>query len=176
MKYGNAWAVVRNWRDRLLGALPWCLADALTKNLPRRTYDGIDLVLADSSRVYMAEQYFDRTVSALRVVAISTEEAYAGIKRDVRRIIFWQRDTGLPYHPFQQTIIVPPEVAQEPDITCLAVWLVHVSEVRKGESSNDWSAQFLASLPPQEALRVSGWLYETMRRAEHARTSYRPEE
>lgn len=164
------------WWNTALSALPRALAGRLIKNFPRLSHDGIELVFFDPSQTHLAEHYFERAVSGLRIAADAAGEAYAGLKGDVKRIIFWKCDTGLPYHPFQQAIIVPPEVAQESDLTCFAAWLLHVSEMSEHGASSERSAEFLRSLPPAEAARVSLWLTDTMRQSQLAKESYRPED
>jgi len=169
-------SAVQRWWNTALSALPRALAGKLIKDLPQLTYDGIELVYFDPSQTHMAEQYFERAISGLRIVAAVAGEAYAELKGDVKRIIFWKCDTGLPYHQFQQAIIVPPEVAQESDLNCFAAWLLHVSGMSEHNASSERSAEFLRSLPPDEAARVSQWLTDTMQRSQLARESYRPED
>jgi hypothetical protein len=169
-------SALKRWWNSVLSALPRALAGRLTKDLPRLTHDGIELVFFDASQTHMAEQYFERAISALRLAAAADAKAYAELKGDVKRIIFWKSDTGLPYHQFQQAIIVPPEVAQEADPNCFAAWLLHVSGMSEQSVSSERSAMFLKSLPPDEAARVSQWLTDTMQRSQLARESYRPED
>lgn len=169
-------SVLQRWWKRTLSALPRALTGRLIKDLPRRTHDGIELVFSDASQTHMAEQYFEHAVSGLRTAAAAAAEAYAALKGDVKRIIFWKSDTGLPYHPFQQAIIVPTEVGQESDPNRFAAWLLHVSGMSEHNASSERSVQFLRSLPPDEAARVSQWLTDTMRQSEQARESYRPED
>jgi len=168
------WSAVRRLWNRALSALPRAMAGRLMKDLPRLTHDGIELTFVDSLRAHLAEHSFDRAVSALQIAADAAGAAYAGLKQDVRQIIFWECDTGLPYHPYQQAIIVPPEVAQESDLTCFAAWLLNASESLERGGRRERTAEFLQSLPTAEAERVAQWLADTPKRAQLARQTYKP--
>jgi hypothetical protein len=148
------------------------IAGRLLEGFPRLAYDGMELIVVDESRAHLAKDYFDHTVSALQVAA-RAENGYAELKGEVKRILFWSCDTGLPYHPFQQAIIVPPEVALEADAVCFAAWLLYASESIEPAMPGKRLTELFETLPTSERTRVTGWLAETMSRARLARESVR---
>ena len=150
---------LRRWWNRVAGIPARVLLQITTRQLPRKEYAGIQLIVAPEWIISRAEQFFDHTIQALERAASGAPHAYTELQKDLLYIILWRQPVESPYHRFLVAALVPPKVALESDTLSYAAWLLHTS----GLSHNEGQAQIrveelLASLEPTERSRIVEWL------------------
>jgi hypothetical protein len=147
------------WWERFVTLPARLLMQRLSSELPRKNFNGIELIVADPTLADRMEAFFDQTSKALASAASCAPTAYADLRNDVQRIILWDGQRTSLYHRFQLAVLVPPKLAFESDTVSYAIWLLYMSGLSQGiRSAQDRSEEFLDSLEPPERTRVSRWL------------------
>lgn len=123
------------------------LARRLSARLPRASHDGIELLIGDPSLADDAEDFFARTIDALRSAAARAPRAYGSLRKDLSAIVLRRETTGPAYHRFQLAALVSRAVALEADPRAYAVWLLYASGLaRSAREADARASEFLETL------------------------------
>ena len=126
--------------------------------VPHREHDGIKLIVAHRWLKAGASRIFDRTSEALTIAAADAPTAYAAFQRDVRQIVVTLQPVATPFQRFQMAVVAPAPIALQTSLPEYITWLLHTSAFMHGpDEAHRRTAEFLASLRPDERIRVSAW-------------------
>jgi hypothetical protein len=152
-------AHLKRWWNGLIGLPARAFMRRMLRRHPQKVYDGIPIIVADSSLTPHAKRLLDQTERALRLAHSVAPRAYSNFRKDVLQVLLWDKPGARPYHRFQRAAIVPRQVALESSDAKYAAWLLYVSGLPYGEGeARARSEQFLVALPPDERVRVAEWL------------------
>jgi hypothetical protein len=135
------------WWARLAGAPMRAFARRLSSRFPRASHDGIDLLIGDPRLVDDAEDFFARTIDALRCAATRAPAAYARLRKDLRAIVLRGETADPPYQRFQLAVLVPRSIVLETDPVAYAAWLLYASGLARGtQEADDRASKLLQSV------------------------------
>jgi len=139
-------------------------ARRLSSRFPRASHDGIDLLIGDPRLVDDAEDFFARTIEALRCAATHAPAAYAGLRKDLSAIVLRSETAGPPYQRFQLAALVPRPVALEADPVAYATWLLYASGLARGtQEADDRASELLRTVESDRREDMEAWLPRTER-------------
>jgi hypothetical protein len=147
------------WWARIVGTPARAFARRLAGRFPRRSYDGIDLVISAAQLERDAERFFARTQEALACAAARAPKSYARLRKDIRSIVLLVHAPRSLYHPLQLAALVPVETALESDSLAYATWLLYVSGLSHSrEHALRRTEELLLSLDQDQRREVEAWL------------------
>ena len=153
------------WRNQLASLPGRALMTFALRWVPHQEHDGIMLIVAHRWLKAGAPRIFDRTSEALTIAAADAPTAYAAFQRDVRQIVVTLQPVATPFQRFQMAVVAPAPIALQSSLPEYITWLLHTSAFMHGpDEAHRRTAEFLASLGPDERIRVSAWLDSALQR------------
>jgi hypothetical protein len=150
---------LRRWWNGVAGIPARALMRLTSSGLPRRSHDGMQLVVGDIDDAPSSERFFSRTVEALARVASSAPGAYADLHKDLHQIVLWREGAVPPYQKYLLAAVVPTRIAFESTTEEYAAWLLYASGIALGEQrAHARVKKFMAALDGADSTRIAEWL------------------
>lgn len=161
-----AWSMdFKDWGNWLAGLPARALMTLMLRWVPHQEQDGIKVIVAHRWLKSSAPRVFARTSEALTIAAADAPAAYAAFRRDVQQIVVTLQPVAPPYQRFQMAVVVPAPIALEAGLPEYVAWLLQTSAFMHGpDEAQRRTAEFLASLGPDERTRVGAWLERALQR------------